>query len=114
MVDPTVTVFGVAYKGDVSDTRESPASKFIELAHNLGIKIRCYDPYVEDFQYEILGLDEAVKDSDCIVVISDHKVFRNINPQKLGKMMRSKNLLDTRNLLCHEKWRKSGFKVKVL
>ena len=112
--DPIVTVFGVAYKGDTSDARESPALKFIELAHNQGIKIRCYDPYVEDFQYEILGLDEAVKDSDCIVVIADHKVFRDISPQKLGKMMRSKNLLDTRNLLCHENWIEAGFKVKVL
>lgn len=112
--DPTVTIFGVTYKGDQSDTRGSPALKFIELAHNLGIRIRCYDPYVENFQYEILGLDEAVKDSDCIVVIADHKVFRDISPQRLGKMMRSKNLLDTRNLLCHEKWIKAGFKVKVL
>ncbi len=112
--DPTVTVFGVAYKGDQSDTRGSPALKFIELAHNRGIEIRCYDPYVEDFQYEVLGLDEAVKDSDCIVVIADHKVFRDISPQKLGEMMRSRNLLDTRNLLCHEEWIKAGFKVKVL
>ncbi|GAI87326.1 unnamed protein product [marine sediment metagenome] len=112
--DSTITIFGVAYKGDQSDIRESPAIKLIEMAHNLGIKIRCYDPYVEDFQFELFCLDEAVKDSDCIVVIADHKCFKDISPQKLGKMMREKNLLDTRNILCHEKWKEAGFKVKCL
>jgi len=110
----TVTVFGVAYKGNVEDTRESPALKFIELAQNHGIRIKCYDPHVKDFKFQILDLEEAVKDSDCIVVIADHKLFRNIDPEEVGNMMRKRNLVDTRNLLSHDKWRKAGFRVMLL
>jgi len=112
--DPTITVFGVAYKGNIDDTRETPALKFIRLAENEGYKVKCYDPYVKEFEYEILDLDEAVKGSDCIVIIADHDIFKDIGPKKIAKLMRSKNIVDTRNLLDHEKWRKAGFRVKVL
>jgi len=112
--DPVITVFGVAYKGNVDDTRETPALKFIRLAENEGYEVRCYDPHVKEFEYEILDLDEAVRGSDCIVIIADHNIFKDIDPQKIAKLMRNKNIVDTRNLLDHEKWRKAGFKVKVL
>lgn len=112
--DPIITVFGVAYKGNVDDTRETPALKFIKLAENEGYRVKCYDPYVREFDYEILELDEAVKDSDCIVIIADHDAFKDVDLKKIAKLMRNRNLVDTRNLLDHEKWRKVGFKVKVL
>jgi UDP-N-acetyl-D-mannosaminuronic acid dehydrogenase len=36
--NPVISVFGVAYKGGVDDTRETPALKFIKLAENEGYK----------------------------------------------------------------------------
>jgi UDP-N-acetyl-D-mannosaminuronic acid dehydrogenase len=42
--DPVITVFGVAYKGGVDDTRETPALKFIKLAENEGYKVKVHDP----------------------------------------------------------------------
>lgn len=112
--DPIITVFGVAYKGNVDDTRETPALKFIKLAENEGYKVKCYDPYVKEFEYEILDLDEAVKDSDCIVIISDHSQFKEIEPEKISKLMRNKNIVDSRNILDKNKWKKAGFNVKIL
>lgn len=108
----TITLFGVAYKGNVEDTRETPAIKLIKLAENDGYKVRCYDPYVKDFEYKILDLDSATQDSDCIILISDHSIFKDIDPSKLK--MRNKNLVDTRNILDHEKWKCVGFKIKIL
>ena len=112
--DPVITVFGVAYKGNVDDTRETPALKFIKLAENEGYKVKIYDPYVKEFEYPILDLKNAVKDSDCIVIITDHDVFKFLDPNEIGKLMRNKCVFDGRNILDHEKWRKAGFKVKVL
>ena len=114
MRDPIITVFGVAYKGNVDDTRETPALKFIKLAENEGYRVRCYDPHVKEFEYELMDLDDALEDSDCIVIIADHDIFKELDPEKIAKLMRSKNIVDTRNLIDHEKWRKAGFKVKVL
>lgn len=112
--EPIVTVLGAAYKGDVDDTRETPASKFIKLAENEGFTVRVHDPYVTHFEHKIFELNEAIKDSDCLVLITDHSVFKELNPVKLSKQMKTKIVVDTRNILDHEKWKKAGFLVKVL
>jgi len=111
---PTITVFGVAYKGNVDDARETPALRFIRLAENDGFKIKVYDPFVKEFEYPILSLEEAVKDSDCIVVITDHEVFKFLDPKEIGKLMRNKCMFDARNILDHEKWKEAGFEIRVL
>ncbi|MHA1185548.1 MAG: nucleotide sugar dehydrogenase [Candidatus Heimdallarchaeota archaeon] len=112
---PAVTVLGVSYKANVDDTRETPALKFIHLAKKSGMTIKIHDPLNDSFEGgELLPLEEAVKDSDCIVVITDHSIFKNIDPIAVGKLMRNKNLLDARNVLDHEKWKKAGFKIKIL
>jgi UDP-N-acetyl-D-mannosaminuronic acid dehydrogenase len=112
--DPVITVLGVAYKGGVDDTRETPALKFIKLAENEGYKVKVHDPYVKEFEYDVLGLEEAVKDSDCIVLTTDHPEFKEISPAKIFELMRSKNVVDTRNILDAERWKGTGFKVKVM
>ena len=110
----TITVLGVAYKGDVDDTRETPALKFIKLAENEGYNVKVHDPYVKKFKYELLSLEEAVKDSDCLVLITDHSRFKEIEPRRISSLMRNKNIVDTRNILSAERWKEAGFNVKVL
>ena len=112
--DPVITIFGVAYKGDVDDTRETPALKVIKLAQNDGCSVKIYDPYVQDFEYEINNLEDAVEDSDCIVIITDHSEFKEIEPGKISRLMRRRNVVDCRNMLDKERWERAGFYVKVL
>lgn len=114
IVNPTITVFGVAYKGGVNDTRETPALKFIKAAENEGFNIKVHDPHVKTFEYNILSLEQAAKNSDCIVLITDHKEFLEIKPEKISRLVRHRNLVDNRNILDHNRWRRCGFKVKVL
>lgn len=113
---PSVTIFGVAYKADVGDTRETPALKFIRLAEKEGFGIRVYDPYVADgeFEYPVVSMDDAISDSDCIVVLTDHSEFESLPTDKIGDLMRTRRIVDTRDCIDHEKWRKSGFEVRVL
>ena len=110
---PTITIFGVAYKGNIDDTRETPSLKFIKLAENEGFNIKIYDPYVKKFEYKILNIEESVKNSDCIIIITDHKKFEEIDPYKISTLMRRKNVIDARNILKHDKWKNAGFSVKV-
>ena len=112
---PIITILGVAYKGNVDDTRETPASKYIHLAEKYGMKIKIHDPLCNEFEGgELLTLEEAVKDSDCIVVITDHDVFKELDPEKIAALVKQKNVLDARNILDHKRWKKAGFKIKVL
>jgi UDP-N-acetyl-D-mannosaminuronic acid dehydrogenase len=110
--EPVITIFGVSYKGDVGDTRESPALKFIQLCENEGYSIKCHDPFVHSFEYPLFELESSLSKSDCIVLISDHTVFRHIDPAKVR--MRRKNVIDTRNILDSRTWKKYGFKIKIM
>lgn len=111
---PNITVFGVAYKGDIADTRATPAKKFIRLAEKEGLKIEIYDPFVKEWCYPIVELEDAAKGSDCIVVLTDHSEFKRINPKIFGSQMRNKSVLDTRQIINIDLWKKNGFKVRVI
>ena len=112
--NPVITVLGVAYKGGVDDTRETPALKFIKLAENEGYMVKVHDPHVEEFEHEIFGLEEAFTGSDCMVLITDHMEFREIEPKEISGLMRNRNIVDTRNMLDLKRWVNEGFGVKVL
>ncbi len=47
--DSKILVLGVAYKADISDMRESPAVKLIELLRNAGADVSYHDPHVPSF-----------------------------------------------------------------
>lgn len=112
IINPVITVFGVSYKGNVDDIRESPAIAFIEMCLKEGFKVKLFDPHVKDFKYELVSIDEATKGSDCIVILTDHDEFKKINPNSLN--MRNLNVFDTRNVIDPDKWKKAGFNVKLL
>jgi len=112
--DPRVTILGVAYKGNIDDTRESPAVKVIEKLREEGIGFKIYDPHVSRFQYETKNLKEAFKDSDCAVVLADHDEFRFLYPKELAGLMRTRIVYDTRNCLDRKLWELNGFQYYLL
>lgn len=112
--NPTITIFGVAYKGDIGDTRATPARKFIKLAEKEGYIVKIYDPYVKKFDYPILGFNKAIEDSDCIVLMTDHSEFKEIKIKDVCEEMSNLNIVDCRNIIDSDMWLKSGFNVKIL
>lgn len=110
---PVATIFGVAYKGNVGDTRLSPAQKIIPILLERGFEVRAYDPLVEDFQYELLPLEKAVIKSDCIIVLANHDTFNDLDLTAIFSIMRNNNVIDTKNCLS-SKWKEAGFRVRVL
>jgi UDP-N-acetyl-D-glucosamine dehydrogenase len=73
-----VLVLGVAFKADVSDTRESPALDVIGLLKEKGAEVSYHDPHVPEVQDEGWGLQsvadplQAAKSADCVVIVTDH------------------------------------------
>lgn len=111
---PTITVFGVAYKGDIADTRATPTKKFIKLAEKEGFKVKIYDPFVKEWSYPILELEEAVSGSDCIVVLTDHSEFRKMNPRNFCDTMSNLNIFDARGIINEDLWKETGFYIKII
>ena len=111
---PKVAMFGVSYKGNVDDTRESPALEIIARLRDK-VDLKVYDPHVRGgVGYEISSLDETVKDADILLLVTDHADYRYLAPEELGKRMRRKVLFDTRNFLDAERYRSAGFEVHTL
>ncbi len=112
--NPTITIFGVAYKGDIADTRATPAKKFIKLAEKEGWKVKIYDQFVKEWCYPILGLNEAVEGSDCIVVLADHSEFREMEPSEFCMKMKNLNIFDARDVIDIKLWNEAKFNVKTI
>ena len=93
-----ITVFGLTYKGNVDDIRESPAMDILEmLKEQQKYEVRAYDPHVE-LDWVVTDLKEAVNQSDLILVLSDHDEFRQLVHPELAAM-RHKRILDTKNVV---------------
>lgn len=76
-----IHLFGVAYKKNVGDVRESPALDILELLVKRGAVVSYTDPYVPTLQhgthtFESISEDAALKAKpDCVVICTDHSEF---------------------------------------
>lgn len=107
-----VAVLGTAYKGDVSDSRLSPAEPIICELKRLGAEVTVYDPNCpEDFGAKrAKSLDEAIKNADCVAIITDHTVFKNLNLQEIKASMNSKPIIiDGRRIVHPREAQNMGF-----
>jgi UDP-N-acetyl-D-glucosamine dehydrogenase len=73
-----ILVVGVAYKPDISDTRESPAVKLIALLENAGSEVDYHDPHVPTLSENGVSLSSVPLDAgayDCVVVVTNHSAI---------------------------------------
>jgi UDP-N-acetyl-D-glucosamine dehydrogenase len=102
-----VHLFGVAYKRDVNDVRESPALDVIELLARRGARVSYTDPYVPTLAHgasllESVPFDQAVADrADCAVITTNHTVFDYPRIASLPLVVDTRNALagDTRETI---------------
>jgi UDP-N-acetyl-D-mannosaminuronic acid dehydrogenase len=109
-----ITVLGTAYKKDIADSRQSPSQPIIQKLLESGAKIVTYDPHCrESFGAEKANsLKEAVRNSDCILILTDHTEFKQ--QLNLGEMREIMNpnpiIVDARAIVNFEEATKLGFK----
>ncbi len=111
-----IAVLGIAYKGNVGDTRESPSLEVIKRLKKEGVICRVHDPYVdpENSPEKLVSLEEAVENADMVIITTDHGVFRDIDPGHIGSLVAEKILFDTRHIVNGEEWAGAGWDVVYL
>ena len=93
-----IAVLGAAYKGGIDDTRESPAKYVVQNLLEKGTDVVVYDPYTP----ETFGarpaktLEEAAKDADALVIVTDHPEFKKLDLVTLAALMRHRIIIDGR------------------
>lgn len=110
----TVTLLGVAYKGGVGDTRESPALRLYDHLLEAGVSdVRMTDPYVEsgDVHSDILPLEDAIEDTDAVIIVTDHPEYGALSPKMFADRMTGRVIVDARAMLDIDQWEREGFDV---
>ena len=110
----TVTILGVAFKGETDDTRSTPSFQIRDVLVKKGFSVRMTDPYVTG--KEITNdLYAACTSSSIIVLVTDHEEYKRINLCKLRNLMSDSPLIiDTRGIIDRYSAIKNGFEYHGL
>ncbi len=112
----TIALWGLSYKGQVRDTRRSPAVEILKLLQSAGAVVRVYDPFVPSLRVggewvkSTRTLSDSVESADCILIATAHRAFGKADIRKLAKRMKKNPILfDSRNTLSRDICEKAGF-----
>jgi len=104
--DSKILVWGVSYKRDIGDVRESAALNIIPDLIRKGAKVDFFDPHVKEMKIEEQLLNsieyspETLKDYDLVLIITDHSGF------DYDEVAQKSNLVvDTRNAIKSRKYK---------
>ncbi len=116
----TICFLGLAFKPNTDDIRKSPAIKIIPELIQEGAQINACDPQaiantkieLKDYEKQIKYFDdeyEAMKNADCIVLITEWNRYRTLDIKKVNKILRKTIFCDLRNVYSREVMENAGF-----
>ncbi len=112
LTNQSIGVLGVAYKGNVDDTRESPGIRLVEeLRHNESITVTAHDPHIDQCSIPLESFEDTISNADAIVLVADHDEFENIDREKCSTYMSGTLVIDAKNLLDSHKWNEDEFNL---
>ncbi|PWW21329.1 UDPglucose 6-dehydrogenase [Geodermatophilus normandii] len=116
-----VAVLGAAFKPDSDDIRDSPALNVAAQLQLQGAVVCVTDPAaVDNSRREWPHLDyaatpeEAAADADAVLVLTEWRQYRELDPAAFGELVRQKRVLDGRNALDREAWTAAGWTYRAL
>lgn len=111
-----IAVWGLSFKQDTDDIRESPAIDVIRMLEQRGASVAAFDPAAMENSRQVLpNVDyaadqyEAVTGADALVLITPWNQFKQADLAKVRDLLRTPVLLDGRNIYEPEEARKLGF-----
>ncbi len=111
-----IGVLGLTFKADTSDLRDSPSIPILKILMEKGAEIMAFDPAAGDDLAAVLpGINrvntpyESADGSDCILILTEWSEFQLLDWKRMGDNMRTRNIVDTRNILAPELVKKYGF-----
>ena len=116
-----IAVLGATFKPDSDDVRDSPALDISVQLHAAGAEVVVHDPQgIEPARKRFPNLkyaeviEDAIKDADLILHLTEWKEYRQIDPAAISSLVKSKIIIDGRNMLDRTLWRNAGWKFHAL
>ena len=118
----TIALWGLAFKPETDDMRESTALVIIDLLLKAGCKIRVFDPIAMDECKRRIGdavtycrdMYDAVLDADALLLLTEWKVFRLPSWEVIHKAMKNPLVIDGRNIFDAEELEELGFEYHCI
>lgn len=113
----TVGVWGIAFKANTDDIRDSPALIIIDHLLGKGAKVQVYDPIAvaperAGFVTKASALDAATG-ADVLAILTEWPEFSEISPQEVAALMNKPVAFDARRILP-KTWRKFFNPLRVI
>ncbi len=115
--DKTIAIWGLAFKPNTNDMREAPSITIINKLLSLGAKIQAFDPkatenaklhFKDKITYSKTAY-EALKDADCMLLLTEWNEFRRPDFEKIMSLLKSPVIFDGRNLYDSKRLKDKGF-----
>ncbi len=103
----TIAAWGLTFKADTDDLRDSPALEVLRRVVAAGATVRAYDPVINAARMEPLGLSIEVVDdpyaacegATVLTVLTEWDEFRHLDLAKVATTLAERRVVDTRNVL---------------
>ena len=116
-----VTVLGCAFKPNSDDVRDSPALAVAGSLSLAGAAVTVYDPEGMDNAKKVFptldyaaNTDDALREAELVILATEWKQFKELDPQQAGQLVDNKHIIDGRNVLPVADWQQAGWKVEAL
>jgi UDPglucose 6-dehydrogenase len=113
-----VGLLGLTFKAGTDDRRDSPAVKIAQMLILQNVEVHAYDPTVSPNSdaLDLTGIYihksafECIDGVDVILVATEWNEFEKLEAHQVIKRIRSKNIVDARNILDEDYWKSNGFR----
>ena len=116
-----IGVLGAAFKPGSDDVRDSPALDVAAQLQRRGARVRVYDPVAREKAWaqqphlsHVESVIEAASGADVLLHLTEWPEFRDLSPDALADVVARRYLLDGRNALDPERWRRAGWTFRAL
>ncbi|MGY1683931.1 UDP-glucose dehydrogenase family protein, partial [Geodermatophilus sp. SYSU D01176] len=116
-----IAVLGAAFKPDSDDIRDSPALNVAAQLQLQGADVRVTDPAAIDNSRRLWPQldyadtpEEAAAGADAVLVLTEWRQYRELDPVAFGRVVAQKRVLDGRNALDREAWTAAGWTHRAL
>ena len=96
-----VGLYGLTYKENVDDMRESPTLQLLDIFEKYNINtVKVYDPFIAEkkFENQVMNLDDFLNNTELVVVLVSHDEIK-----KNQELLKYKVIYDTRNIIEYGK-----------
>jgi UDPglucose 6-dehydrogenase len=111
-----IAVLGLSFKPNTDDMREAPGTEIIHLLLNEGASVKAYDPQaMENAAKELPRIElcddpyQTAEGADALVLATEWNEFKQLDFEKIHKLLRTPVLVDGRNLWDSRYLRSLGF-----